>query len=163
MQASKLQLETYHLNRISVIPRPDAQATALGQYADFSNVMFGSDVSLQELKAIDGPDVRQGLSLKLTAQPGEGSTFPYDIEMEMLGVFNADGFPEADRDVMLLVNGASMLYGAMREMLMTITYRCMHGPVLLPSVHFVELEKDYREKQAKLVAAGGEQEAKGAI
>ena len=152
MRASKLQLETYHLNKISVIPRPDAEATALGQYADFSNVMFGSDVSLHELKAVDGLDIKQGLSLTLTAQPGEGSTFPYDIEMEMMGIFNTDAFPEADRDVMLLVNGASMLYGAMREMLMTITYRCMHGPVLLPSVHFIDLEKDYKEKQAQSAA-----------
>jgi preprotein translocase subunit SecB len=119
-------------------------------------------VTLQELKTMDGPDIRQGLSLTLTVHPGEGSTFPYDIEMEMLGVFNADGFKEAERHAMLLVNGASMLYGAMREMLMTITYRCMHGPVLLPSVHFIKLEQDYREKQAKIATKGTAQEAKKA-
>jgi len=48
----------------------------------------------------------------------------------------------------LLVNGSSMLYSAMREMLLTITQRCMHGPVMLPSVNFIRLEKDYQEEQS---------------
>lgn len=148
MEPSRLRLETYHLTKISVIPRPATDATPLGQYADFSNVEFGSNVSLHELTEKDSPNVRQGLSLVLTAKPGEGCTFPYDIEMEMMGVFDTNDLPSEKRDVLLLVNGSSMLYSAMREMLLTITQRCMHGPVMLPSVNFIRLEKDYQEEQS---------------
>ena len=153
MEPSRLRLETYHLTKISIIPRSNVEATPLGQFADFSNVEFGSNVSLHELTEKDGQNVRQGLSLVLTAKPSEGSAFPYDIEMEMMGVFDTNDLPESKRDVLLLVNGSSMLYSAMREMLLTITQRCMHGPVLLPSVSFVRLEKDYLEEQAGRVKA----------
>ena len=148
MEPSRLRLETYHLTRISVIPRPNIDATPLGQFADFNDVELGSNVSLHQLTEKDGPNVRQGLSLVLTAKPSEVCTFPYHIEMEMMGVFDTNDLPEAKRDVLLLVNGASMLYSAMREMLLTITQRCMHGPVLLPSVNFIRLEKNYLEEQA---------------
>ena len=102
MEPSRLRLETYHLTKISIVPRSNVEATPLGQFADFSNVEFGSNVSLHELTEKDGQNVRQGLSLVLTAKPSEGSAFPYDIEMEMMGVFDTNDLPESKRDVLLL-------------------------------------------------------------
>lgn len=143
MEPSRLKLQSYHLVMISVIPRHDVDVPPLGQYADFSNVEFGSSVTLHELDEADGPDGLQGLTVALTAKSGEGCTFPYNFEMEMMGVFDASDLPSEKRDVLLLVNGSSMLYGAMREMLLMVTQRCMHGPVMLPSVSFIRLENDY--------------------
>jgi preprotein translocase subunit SecB len=49
-----------------------------------------------------------------------------------------DGQAE-ERRVRALVNGASLLYGAVREMVSTITSRSAHGPLLLPSLNFQDL------------------------
>lgn len=149
MEPSRLKLETYHLNKISITPHPAADATPLGQFADFNNVEFSSDVSFHDLTEGDEANERQGLSLLLSIKRGESCAFPYDIEMEMFGVFDVNGLPEEKRIPLVLVNGSSILYSAMREMLLTITQRCMHGPVMLPSVHFVRLEKDYLDDQAE--------------
>ena len=149
MEPSRLQLQTYHLGAVSILPHADAEATPLGQYADFSNVEFSSEVSIQQRPQVDGDGKDQhGLRLKLRVKRGESKAFPYDIEVDVLGVFDTGAIAENDRVPFLLVNGASMLYGALREVLLGITYRCMHGPVMLPSVHFVRLEKDYLASRA---------------
>lgn len=63
------------------------------------------------------------------------------------------GLPAEKQEVLLLVNGSSMLYSALREALLTMTFRCTNGPVMLPSVHFVQLEKQYTENQAAKAGA----------
>ena len=149
MEPSRLKLETYHLVRISITPHPDAEAIPLGQVADFENLEFSSEVTFHDLKESKENDSRQGLSLAISVKRGEAKDFPYQIEMEMFGVFDANGFPEEKRVPLVLVNGASLLYSAMREMLLSTTQRCLHGPVMLPSVHFTRLEKDYLAEQSK--------------
>ena len=153
MEPSRIQLRTYHLGAVSIIPHADADATPLGQYADFNHVDFSSKVSLQERIQEEGDGCNQyGLHLKISAKRGESKAFPYDIEVDIFGVFDVGALADKDRIPLLLVNGASMLYGALREVLLNITYRCMHGPVMLPSVHFVQLEKDYLKNQAVATA-----------
>lgn len=149
MEPSRLKLEAYHLVRISIAPYPDADAIPLGQFADFDNLEFSSEVSFHDLREAKEDNSRQGLSLAISVKRGEAKTFPYQIETEMFGVFDASGFPEEKRVPLVLVNGASMLYSAMREMLLATTQRCLHGPVMLPSVHFARLETDYLAEKAK--------------
>jgi preprotein translocase subunit SecB len=153
MEPSRLRLETYHFAKISIIPRPQVDATPLGQFADISNVEIKSNVTLHQLADVEGPMKRQGLSLEVVVSPGDNDFFPYSIEMEIMGVFDTNDLPADKRDVLLLVNGSSMLYSAMREMLLTITQRCLHGPVMLPSVSFTWLERNH---QAKVVENAGQ-------
>ena len=40
------------------------------------------------------------------------------------------------RGRLVAINGASILYGAMREHLLTLSARHRHGPVLLPCLDF---------------------------
>jgi preprotein translocase subunit SecB len=56
-----------------------------------------------------------------------------------------DGQAE-ERRVLALVNGASLLYGTVREMVSSITSRSAHGPLLLPSLNFQDLAKHEPEK-----------------
>lgn len=153
MQPSNLRLETYHYTKIVVVPRPDAQIAPAGQYVDFNNVEFGSEVTIGEIVNPDGLNSHKTILLELKASPSGNSKFPYDIDIGAIGVFDVSGLPAEKQEVLLLVNGSSMLYSALREALLTMTFRCTYGPVMLPSVHFVQLEKQYTENQAAKAGA----------
>jgi len=142
MEPSRLKLLAYHLKSLQISPYEDADALPVGQYADFHLAEFSSEVQHLEMKDEGSED------LKLSVSRGESQSFPYAIQLEAVGIFNASSLPHERQIPLVLVNGASMLYGALREVLLMLTQRCMHGPVMLPSVHFVQLEKDYLQSQA---------------
>jgi preprotein translocase subunit SecB len=155
MEPSRLKLQAYHLKSIEIKPYEDAEPVTVGQYADFHQVEFSSEVQHLEIKDEGSEDLKHGLALKLSVGRGENKNFPYAINLEAVGVFDASSLPAERQVPLVLVNGASMLYGALREVLLMLTQRCMHGPVMLPSVHFVQLEKDYLQSQAVQVDSNG--------
>jgi hypothetical protein len=62
----------------------------------------------------------------------------YHAEVTARGRFRVhDAYPKDKVEMLVNVNGASILYGAIREMLTNLTARCPHGAFLLPSVSFV--------------------------
>ena len=64
---------------------------------------------------------------------------PYTAILTVEGEFEvAEGYPADARDELVNVTGASMLYGACREMLANLTARSIHGMSTLPSVSFAE-------------------------
>jgi len=84
-----------------------------------------------------------GVTLILRVGPKEAGKAPYNIQVSVRGTVRihltqAQGQFE-ERRVRALVNGASLLYGAVREMVSTITSRSAHGPLLLPSLSFQDL------------------------
>ena len=71
------------------------------------------------------------------AKPAEGN-LPYRIHLEIVGQFALDeGFEHDNREKLVQVNGASMLYSAAREMLLGLTGRGPWPPMLLPSISFL--------------------------
>lgn len=63
---------------------------------------------------------------------------PYTFDVSVQGVFKlADSFECDNRYDVVQVNGAAMLYGAIREMLQQVTARSILGPLLLPTLHFL--------------------------
>lgn len=67
---------------------------------------------------------------------------PYTAELVVRGEFEvSEKYPEIKRSELVQVTGASMLYGACREMLANITARSSHGITSLPSISFVETKK----------------------
>ena len=64
----------------------------------------------------------------------------------------------ADPEDLAAVNGASMLWSAVREQVLTITSRMRAGPVVLPSVHFHDLKK---QTEASKVSVAPKTGAKG--
>lgn len=62
---------------------------------------------------------------------------PYKGEAEVVGLFGvADAWPEAQVENLVRVNGASLLYSAVREMVLSITARASHGAFTLPTLSF---------------------------
>lgn len=68
---------------------------------------------------------------------------PYKIDVAIEGVVLIPKGAEklGDPEDLAAVNGASMLWSAVREQVLTITSRMRAGPVVLPSMHFHDLRK----------------------
>lgn len=68
---------------------------------------------------------------------------PYKIDVAIEGVILILRGAEklGDPEDLAAVNGASMLWSAVRDQVLTITSRMRAGPVVLPSVHFHDLKK----------------------
>ena len=76
------------------------------------------------------------LALKLgSSTPDQES--PYTARLTIEGEFEvAEAYPADKSEELIRVTGASMLYGACREMLANLTARSTHGMSTLPSVSF---------------------------
>lgn len=62
---------------------------------------------------------------------------PYAVEIKAAGLFTVDEtIAEDKREAFVYESGAAMVYGAIREMVATITGRSVHGPFTLPTASF---------------------------
>lgn len=82
---------------------------------------------------------------------------PYTATLTIEGEFEvAEGYTAASAEDLVNVTGASMLYGACREMLANLTARSIHGMSTLPSVSFLSPKpgaKDTAKKTSSKKAA----------
>lgn len=63
---------------------------------------------------------------------------PYDLDMRAMGIFSvADSYPAERREELVYENGAALVYGAIREMVATVTARSLAGKLMLPTPTFV--------------------------
>jgi preprotein translocase subunit SecB len=75
---------------------------------------------------------------------------PYAGLMRIEGIFKINkDYPEDKRDSLIRVTGASILYGACREMLANLTARSSHGMISLPSVSFISAPSASEKTLAK--------------
>lgn len=89
------------------------------------------------------------VKLTIKSEPAEGKLKGYDIELTIVGFVEADSsYPEDRRDGMVSVVGASILYGAARDFLLTLTSRGPYPPVYLPTVSFIP-DNDGNERPDK--------------
>lgn len=145
MQLSPLQLLEYTFDCVSVTP-------VVGYEADpaFAPglVFFPGKLAMSADTALALLDEKEkysdfGIKLNLRVGPKEDAQAPYSIQVSVRGIVRmhltqVKGQAE-ERRVRALVNGASLLYGAVRELVSTITSRSAHGPLLLPSLSFQDL------------------------
>lgn len=74
-------------------------------------------------------------------------TCPYVVDVQAVGLFDIDErVPEEDRERIVYENGAALVYGALREMVSTITARSMYGLLMLPTPRFLG---SYQEMMTK--------------
>lgn len=152
MQLSPLQLLEYTFDGVSVVPVEGYKADpafAPGLVFFPGKLAMSADTGLALL---DEKEKYSDFGIKLTLRigPKEDAQAPYNIRMSVRGIVRmhltqSDGQAE-ERRVRALVNGASLLYGAVREMVSTITSRSAHGPLLLPSLNFQDLARHEPEK-----------------
>ena len=147
MQLSPLQLLEYTFDGVSVVPVEGYKAES--EFAP-GLVFFPGKLAMSAdtgLALLDEKEKYSDFGVKLTLRvgPKEDAQAPYNILVSVRGIVRmhltqVDGQAE-ERRVRALVNGASLLYGAVREMVSSITSRSAHGPLLLPSLNFQDLAK----------------------
>ncbi len=77
------------------------------------------------------------VNLRVLLEPSEPGRFPYQIDLLAVGLFRLDPtVPEAQRQRLVTINGCSMVYGAAREFLLTVTGRGPWGACQLPTHSF---------------------------
>nr|WP_250207817.1 protein-export chaperone SecB [Curvibacter sp. CHRR-16] len=146
-----MQLLEYTFDGVSVIPVDGYQADpsfAPGLVFFPGKLAMSADTGLALL---DEKEKYSDFGVKLTLRvgPKEDAQAPYNIQISVRGIVRMH-LTQADRQteerrVRALVNGASLLYGAVREMVSTVTSRSAHGPLLLPSLNFSDLANHKQE------------------
>jgi preprotein translocase subunit SecB len=154
VQLSPLQLMEYTFDGVSVMPVDGYEADPA--FAP-GLVFFPGKLSMSAdtgLALLDEQEKYSDFGVKLTLRvgPKEGAQAPYNIQVSVRGTVRmhltqAQGQAE-ERRVRALVNGASLLYGAVREMVSTITSRSAHGSFLLPSLSFQDLANQQHDSVA---------------
>lgn len=146
MQLSRLRMEHYNLMELRIEPLVEADAIALGSYADPSSGVFECEVGTHQAVFGDG-ETRFTVTLTLGMKPKDGDTkFPYRIAISLMGVFDGRQLDEQKREPLIAANGAALLYGVARDTILNLTSRCVAGPVMLPTVHFADVGKQVEER-----------------
>lgn len=145
MQLSPLQLLEYTFDGVSVMP-------VEGYVADpeFSTglVFFPGKlaISAETGLSILGEEASYsdyGVKLTLRVAPKEEKQAPYSVQISVRGVVRMHLTQQVnqaeERRARALVNGVSLLYGVVRELVSNITSRSANGGMLLPSLSFADL------------------------
>ena len=145
MNVSQVQLRFYLLTNIHLEPReavglnpPTPPGEAPFEWKGvkiLSNVEFGWADAQDELRAF-------ALKLRIVIPNTDGVPAPYTVDVGCVGYFDLIGdlskFVPQD---LAQVNGAALLYGVLRELIYANTSRFAHGPLILPSVNFLDLRQ----------------------
>ncbi len=142
---SPIAIKHYHFTEISVKARNVEYDDIVveGPYPSFENVNINTVVTLAE--AQEGDSFL--LTMEVGCAPEDASTFPYAFRFIVEGIFESDfSDVEEEKQKLIVCNGASMLYGCVREQLISLTSRQKYGPLLLPATSFQGLRKSDKAK-----------------
>jgi preprotein translocase subunit SecB len=106
---------------------------------DFEGVVFRVTMGVEELgPAADGTDSRAFVvTLGIAIDNAEGKPSPYLLDIAALGLIEVNEQIEGEKRADLAaVNGASLIYGAIRELVTTLTARSIAGLFVLPTMDF---------------------------
>ncbi len=141
MNISPLLLDSLYLQESSMSTNNDTAVT------DFS--ILPSDLKA-EVELFSSKNNDKWLVVLQVALP-ESKTRPYNFKIVATGTFRVDKeYPEEKQYQLVYVNGASILYGFIREIVVTLTARGRWPTLVLPTVCFYT---DYREKQLEAMKA----------
>jgi preprotein translocase subunit SecB len=159
MQRSPLDLQHYHFNKLDIQAAQGSSQSQQGKgpYPSFDGVDFSANVQISSPPDQSSP-FQFGLKLKLKCKPKQSEApFPYAFEVEAEGFYKVSAATEDDARKIVVINGSAVLYSAIREQMLTLTGRFPQGPMMLPTVNFLNLfspkqqaPKDQPPKTAKV-------------
>jgi preprotein translocase subunit SecB len=95
------------------------------------------------------------VALNVSCAPAEGKFYPYFIEVEAVGFFEVEDDITSDKAEIIVSNwGPTLLYGAIRELVMLITSRGPNPRVVLPSFSFTKENATPLDAQPSVVFKG---------
>jgi preprotein translocase subunit SecB len=133
MKPAPIQLTDYFLTdlHVSANPKFDSKQDVPLEFKHFEVVLEAAPVAEEKRD--------WQVSLKLRHQPPAEANIPYRFSAEMVGKFIVHPtYPEGRIERFVKTNGASMLFGALREIIRATTARGPYPPLILPSTSFYE-------------------------
>jgi len=137
--ASPLRFVEHHLSRLSL---------EVAQKVDAEGV-FGLKTNRKVTKDTKDPR-RWRVEMEVEFGPGEpAKATPYSGAITFTGTFEvAESYPVEKREDLVAVTGASILYGACREMIANLTARAKYGLLSLPAITLLKPEKKIESDKA---------------
>lgn len=138
MQPSPIQLKDLNYIGFKVWARPLAKdEEEPGTSFNFDGVMIGESVDVAEIDP-----TTFAIKLRIVIENKEGTVAPYDIDIEVAGLFEINEIIKLeDRKEMIEVNGCAVIYGAIRDIVLNLTSRSANGPLMMPTVNFLDRRK----------------------
>lgn len=131
MKLSPIQLEAYALSDLAYRANQEHKPDQPTTYRDEDIVIDHNSV-----RTAEDPRVWR-VTLSLRIQPRADANAPYYVSLQLSGLVRA--LPELESDnleLLIRVNGASLLYGVAREVVRQVTSIGPFAPLLIPSVTF---------------------------
>jgi preprotein translocase subunit SecB len=138
MQLSPLQLLRCSFESVNIVAMPECQPDqfAPGLVIDPQQMDLSSEVAVSDLGSTDGWS-DYALRLVLSFRAKEAHVMPYQGELVAQAVVRMHGEPDLhQRKQLAVVNGVSLIYGVVRDMVCMVTSRGQHGQMLLPTLNF---------------------------
>lgn len=155
MQPSQIQLTDLAYLGIKVVARhsPEEEQGREAVDFDFNGVEIGEGIDLSVLGDNKDDPKHFALKLHIAIDNKAGKIAPYDIDIEVAGIFSIQqnsNIPVSEHENFIIVNGCAVLYGAIRDQVLTLTSRSARGPLMLPTVNFL----DHLKKNKQVSGAG---------
>lgn len=136
MQPSPLQLIRLCFSDINIKPEQVESDWKDAKEFNFNDVSIGEAANTIIIE--DNPPIYRVI-LRIAIGNEEGKKAPYKIDICAYGDFHiSTKISPEERYNLVTVNGCSMLYGAIRELVMTLTSRFSYGMMTLPSTNFLD-------------------------
>ncbi len=138
MRPSPIQAKHIGFYSIEITPRKLEDDEKSDASFDWNGVIIGSPV--KHFSISDTSSSRM-VTLDIIVKNEEGKIkAPYNIEISSWGVFEClnKSIPDEEALDMMVVNGASMLYGSIRELLFSLTSRMTNNELMLPTANFLD-------------------------
>lgn len=146
MKPSSVQTKATVFSGIDIQPASADLADAAG--FEWAGVNIGIQTRHERHK-----DKSHFLSLRFIVDNEKGKPAPYTIDIQVMGFFEYQGSDNEDQAAdLVVVNGLSILYGAIRELCTTLSSRMPHGAICLPGANFLDHRPSLDKKKAAKAA-----------
>lgn len=158
MRTAPIQLSQISFRRVSVeldaARIPEDGSTPKDVSFTLDGVNIATHVSFSPADESETPGTALFLALRVVIDnqavgPEEVRFSPYLVDIEAGAVVHALPGAEVLGDIedLVVVNGTSMLWSAIREQVCSLTARMPAGQIMLPTVNFHDLKRQNREKE----------------
>jgi preprotein translocase subunit SecB len=134
MKASDISLDNLAFLEVAVLVNTEFE----GSITDFNFDGIVFDWGIRHGQRNDeGTKWWVGLEIAINNDEKTDKASPYTINLRAAGMFSINpNYPADRREKFVYESGASLIYGAIREMVCNITARSAHGSFLLPTSSF---------------------------
>jgi|SRR5579859_1401621 len=94
------------------------------------------------------------LNVRVSLKRANENPIPYEGVIECVGIFKVSPqWPEDQIEKLVMVNGTSLVYGSIREMICSITARSAFNMLTLPSQSFLEAFEKHKQSNPRVPAS----------